>query len=196
MGEEPPFFEEAARRVEERLSTLLGSPVKISVHVVLDRVLIDEVLRIDSRMFREELRYTVWDMIRRGSKEGFFLMMVRQGREPLAFFFGYEDAELSGGFYGDDMASLIEGKGVGGSLFTLVHIYCYENGYTHFSCHAEEMDDKGRRLNEWYRTVAEMERVRASSTEGDLLRVKLTPGHVNWMYHRHILGEKDYKRAE
>jgi hypothetical protein len=195
MGEEPPFFEEAARRVEERLSTLMENPVKISVHVTLERALIDEVLRIDSQMFREELRYTVWDMIKRGEKKGFFLMIVRQGKEPIAFFFGYEDEELPGGFYGDDMASLVEGKGVGGSLFTLVHIYCYENGYTHFSCHAEEMDEKGRRLNEWYRTAAEMKRVRTSSTEGDLLRVELTPGHVNWMYHRHILGEKDYKRA-
>ena len=192
MGEEPPFFEEAARRVEERLGKQLDVPVKISVHVSLDRPLIDEVLKIDNRMFREELRYTVWDLIKKGEKPGFFLIMVRGGREPLAFFFGYEDDELPGGFYGDDMASVVEGKGVGGSLFTLVHIYCYENGYTHFSCHAEEEDEKGRRLNNWYKTVAGMDLVKTSSDEGDLLRVELTAEHVNWMYHRQILGERVY----
>ncbi|HIH88035.1 TPA: hypothetical protein HA344_02350 [Candidatus Bathyarchaeota archaeon] len=195
MGEEPPFFEEAVRKVEDGLGTLLGDPVKISVHLTFDRALIDEVIRVDSHMFREELRYTVWDLIKKNEKEGFFLLLVRQGKEPLAFFFGYEDGEFPGGFYGDDMASLVEGKGVGGSLFTLVHVYCYENGYTHFSCHAEEVDEKGRRLRDWYKTVAEMDLVKTSQEEGDLLRVELTPEHVNWMYHRHILGEKNYQRA-
>jgi hypothetical protein len=195
MGEEPPFFEEAVRHVDERLGSQLGGQITISVHVTLDRPLIDDVLKIDNRMFREDLRYTVWDMIKRGEKPGFFLMMVREGKEPIAFFFGYEDDELPGGFYGDDMASVSEGKGIGGSLFTLVHIYCYENGYTHFSCHAEEVDDKGRRLRDWYKTAAGMDLIRVSEKEGDLLRVALTPGHVNWMYHRHILGEKGFKRA-
>ncbi len=91
MSEEPPFFDEASRKVEERLGTLLGEPVKISVHVSLDRKLIDEILRVDSTMFREELRYNLWDLMTRSKKPGFVLMMVRQGREPLAFFFGYED---------------------------------------------------------------------------------------------------------
>jgi hypothetical protein len=194
MSEEPPFFEEASRRVEERLSSLLGEPVKISVHLSLDRNLIDDVLRIDSRKFREELRYTVWDLIKRGEKEGFVLLLVRAGKEAIAFFFGYEDADLPGGYYGDDMASLNEGRGVGSSLFTLVHIYCYENGYTHFSCHSEEVDESGRKLREWYKAMG-MDLVSTSPEHGDLMRVRLTPGHVNWMYHRHILGEKHYKRT-
>jgi hypothetical protein len=196
MGEEPPFFEEAVRRAEERLGNLLGETVKISVHLTLDRELIDDILKIDNRMFREDLRYNVWDMIKRGEKPGFFLMMVREGKAPVAFFFGYEDDELPGGFYGDDMASVVEGKGIGGSLFTLVHIYCYENGYSHFSCHAEQVDDKGRRLNDWYKTAADMDLVKTSYEEGDLLRVKLTADHVNWMYHRQILGDKNYPRPK
>jgi hypothetical protein len=196
MSEEPPFFEEAIRRVEERLGNLLGETVKISVHLTLDRPLIDEILKIDNRMFREDLRYNVWDLIKRGEKPGFFLLMVREGKAPVAFFFGYEDDELPGGFYGDDMASVVEGKGIGGSLFTLVHIYCYENGYSHFSCHAEQVDDKGRRLNDWYKTAADMDLVKTSYDEGDLLRVKLTAEHVNWMYHRQILGNKNYPRPK
>jgi len=51
------------------------------------------------------------------------------------------------------MASLNEGIGVGSSLFTLVHIYCYENGFTHFSCHSEEVDESGRKLREWYKAM-------------------------------------------
>jgi hypothetical protein len=92
------------------------------------------------------------------------------------------------------MASLNEGMGVGSNLFTLVHIYCYENGYNHFSCHSEEVDESGRKLREWYRAMG-MYLVETTPEEGDLLRVELTPGHVNWMYHRYILGDRQYKRV-
>jgi hypothetical protein len=189
MSEEPPFFEEASRRVEERLGTLLGEPVKISVHVSLDRKLIDEIIKIESTMFRGELRYSLWELMARSERPGFILIMIRQGREPIAFFFGYEDPELPGGYYGDTMASTVEGKGVGGSLFALVHIYCYESGYSHFTCHTEEVDEKGRKLRDWYLAMG-MEHVNTTAEYGDLLRVRLTSGHVNWMYHCHILGEK------
>jgi hypothetical protein len=192
MSEEPPFFEEATRQVEEKLGRLLGDSVKISVHLSLDRKLIDDVLRIDAAKFREELRYTVWDLIKRGEREGFSLIHVKAGKEPVAFFFGYEDPALAGAYYGDDMASLNEGKGVGSSLFALVHIYCYENGYTHFSCHTEEVDESGRRLRDWYKAMGMY--LVETTEDGDLLRVELTPKHVTWMYHRYILGEKDYPK--
>ena len=194
MGEEPPFFEDAVRRAEERLGSLLDETVKISVHLSFDSKLIDDVLGIDSRKFRTELRYTTWDLIKRGDKEGFILLLIHAGKEPIAFFFGYKDVDFPGGYYGDDMASLNEGMGVGSSLFTLVHIYCYENGYNHFSCHSEEVDESGRKLREWYRAMG-MFLVETTPEEGDLLRVELTPGHVNWMYHRYILGDRQYKRV-
>ncbi len=192
MSEEPPFFEDAARRVEERLGALFGETVKISVHLSLDRKLIDDVLKIDAAKFREELRYTVWDLIKREKRKGFVLLLVKAGKEPVAFFFGYEDPELAGAYYGDDMASLNEGKGVGSSLFALVHIYCYENGYTHFSCHTEEVDESGRRLRDWYKAMG-MGLVETTPEKGDLLRVELAPKHIVWMYRRYILGEKQYK---
>jgi len=193
MSEEPPFFEEASRGVEERLSNLLEKPVKVSVHLSLDRKLIDEIIKIESSMFRDELRYSLWELMARSERPGFVLIVVRQGSEPIAFFFGYEDPELPGGYYGDTMASTVEGKGVGSSLFTLVHIYCYENGYSHFTCHTEEVDEKGRKLRDWYHAM-EMEHVNTTPEYGDLMRVRLAPGHVSWMYHRQILGEKQYKR--
>jgi len=193
MSEEPPFFEEASRRVEERLGSLLCEPVKVSVNVSLDRKLIDEIIRIESAMFRDELRYTLWELMARSEKPGFTLITVKRESELLAFFFGYEDPELPGGYYGDTMASTVEGKGVGSSLFTLVHIYCYENGYSHFTCHTEEVDEKGRKLRDWY-IAMDMEHVNTVPDHGDLMRAKLTPEHVSWMYHRYILGERQYKR--
>ncbi len=193
MSEEPPFLEEASRRVEERLGSLLGEPVKVSVHVSLDRKLIDEIIKIESTMFRDELRYSLWELMARSERPGFALIMVRQGREHIAFFFGYEDPELPGGYYGDTMASTVEGKGVGSGLFALVHIYCYENGYSHFTCHTEEVDERGRKLRDWYLAMG-MEHINTTPEYGDLMRVRLTPGHVNWMYHRHILGERQYRR--
>jgi hypothetical protein len=129
----------------------------------------------------------------RSERPGFVLIMMRQGSELLAFFFGYEDPEIPGGYYGDTLASIVEGKGVGSSLFALVHIYCYENGYNHFTCHTEEVDEKGRTLRDWYIAMG-MKHVNTTSEYGDLMRVKLTIEHVNWMFHRYILGEKQYKR--
>jgi hypothetical protein len=194
MSEEPPFFDEASRRLEERLGSLLGENVEISVHLSLDGKLIDEIIKIESSMFRDELRYSLWELMAKSEKPGFTLIMVRQGREPLAFFFGYEDSELPGGYYGDTLASVIEGKGVGSSLFALVHIYCYESGYSHFTCHTEEVDERGRKLRDWYLTMG-MDYIETTHEYGDLMRVRLTPEHVNWMHHRHILGEKQYKRS-
>jgi hypothetical protein len=194
MSEEPPFFDEASRKVEERMGILHGEPVKISVHVSLDRKLIDEIIKIESITFRDELRYNLWELMTKSQKRGFILIMVSQGREPLAFFFGYEDDELPGGYYGDTLASLAEGKGVGSSLFALVHIYCYENGYTYFTCHTEEIDEKGRKLRDWY--ISRGMGYINTTEHGDLLRVKLTPQHASWMYHRYILGEKKYKKQQ
>ena len=195
MSEEPPFFEEASKQVEEKLSKLLDEPVKVTVHVSLDRQQIDDIIRIESDMFRDELRYNLWELMEREGRPGFALIMVRQAREPVAFFFGYEDSELPCGYYGDTLASVIEGKGVGSSLFALVHIYCYENGYNHFTCHTEEVDEKGRKLRDWYIAMG-MNYISTIPEHGDLMRVKLTPDHANWMYHRHILGEKQYKRKK
>lgn len=193
MSEEPPFFDEASRKVEERLSSLLGEPVKISVHVSLDRKLIDEIIIIESTMFRDELKYNLWELMAKSEKRSFVLIMVRQRREPLAFFFGYEDLDHPNDYYGDTLASVAEGLGIGSSLFALVHIYCYENGYNHFNCHTEEVDEKGRRLRDWYLSMG-MELINTTIENGDYMRVRLTPQHANWMYHRHILGEKQYKK--
>ncbi len=60
-------------------------------------------------MFSDELRYNLWELMARSERPGFVLIMVRQGSEPLAFFFGYEDPELPGGYYGDTMASTRRG---------------------------------------------------------------------------------------
>jgi len=179
--------------VEEKLGTLLEEPVKISVHTFLEGKMIDEIIKIESKMFRDELRYSHGELMAKNEKPGFALIMVRQRRGLLAFFFGYEDLELPGGYYGDTLASVIEGKGFGSSLFALVHIYCYEKGYSHFTCHTEEIDERGRKLRNWYRSMG-MEYINTTPKYGDIMRVRLTPAHVKWMYHQHILGEKRYKK--
>ncbi len=193
MSEEPPFFEEAIRQVEEKLGNLFGAQCKIGVHVFLDDRLAEEVQRIDRSMFRDELRYSVDELQKKGEMNGFVLIVVRFGIEPVAFFFGYEDPNFKGSYYGDTLASVVEGKGIGSSLFSLVHIYCYENGYTHFSCHTEEMDEKGRRLRDWY-LGAGMQYLGTHPKEGDLMRVKLTPQHASWMHRRFILGDKQLQK--
>jgi len=189
MSEDPPFFDDALRDAERVLTERVGSPIEIKVEVTLDRPLIGEIMRIEESAFREELRYSLWELIDRGRRDGFALITIREGRELVAFFFGYADPEYVGGFYGDTMASTSEGRGVGSLLFTLANIYAFEGGYTHFSCNCEERDEKGRRLRDWY-VRAGMEYIGTDPKEGDLMRVALTSEHLTWMYKRFILDEK------
>jgi hypothetical protein len=190
---EPLLFTEAVMQVENRLTLLFGESCHIEVKLLIDAKLIDEIIEIESVTFRDELKYNKWEIIERARRKGFILLTLHLGKRLVAFFFGYDDPDLSGGYYGDTLASIIEGKGVGSSLFSLVHIYCYENGYSHFTCHTEEYDEKGRHLRDWY-IASGMTYLGTHSEEGDQMRVRLTPQHARWMYHRFILGEKLFQR--
>ncbi len=189
MREEPPLFEEAVRQVEDRLTHLFGESCYIGINLVIDAKLTDEITEIESLTFRDELKYDRWEIIERARRKGFILLTLHVGKRLVAFFFGYDDPDLVGGYYGDTLASIVEGKGVGSSLFTLVHIYCYENGYSNFTCHTEKYDEKGRHLREWY-IASGMTYQGTHPEEGDQMRVELTPRHTTWMYNRFILGEK------
>jgi hypothetical protein len=189
MSEEPPDFLAAARLVKEKIASLTSSPVRIMIYNRLTPRILGEIMRLEKAGFREELQYTQGEIIERSHRSGFTAIIPESPNGALAFFFGNDDPDLPGGFYGDSLVSSAEGKGLGGSLFALVHLYCYHAGYTHFSCHAETVDEKGRRLREWYE-AAGMHLVSSNSEEGDLLRVELTKEHTAWIYRRFILGEK------
>jgi hypothetical protein len=73
MSEEPPFLEKASKQVSEKISQLLGAPIEISVHISLDRKLINDIIKIDSYMFRKELSYNFWELIARNERPGFAL---------------------------------------------------------------------------------------------------------------------------
>ena len=186
-------FSEAVKAAEERFTRIVGEPCTISIYSKLNDNIEGIVKGIETQQFRKELRYSHEEFLFRSRKKGFTLIMVRGYEKTLAFFFGYEDEDLPGGFYGDTLASLIEGKGLGTTLFTIVHLYCYFKGYSHFTCNTEERDEKGRRLREWYKATG-MEYIKTDPKEGDLMRVRLTKEHITWMYRRFILGDKNAVR--
>jgi len=142
-------FEETLRKAEARLSVALGGACGIVVYHALSENLLRKVEEIESRRFRQELRYTQEELSSHSLKEGFTCLMVYLDGEAVAFDFGYDDAE-EGAYFSDTAATLIERRGIGATLTALEALYSFEAGYRSVKMITEEEDESGRRLREYW----------------------------------------------
>jgi GNAT superfamily N-acetyltransferase len=149
MNVEAPSFEETRRKAEARLSGALGGACVIVVYHELSENLLREVEEIESRRFRQELRYTQEELSSRSRREGFTCLMVYLDGEAVAFDFGYDDAE-EGAYFSDSAATIIERRGIGAALTALEALYCFEAGYRSVKMMTEEEDESGRRLRDYW----------------------------------------------
>lgn len=149
MNVEALSFEETRRKAEARLSGALGGASSIIVYHKFTKDLFRAVEEIESRRFRQELRYTREDLSSRSRKEGFTCLMVYLDGKAVAFDFGYDDAE-EGAFFSDSAATLIERRGIGATLTALEALYCFEAGHRSVKMITEEEDESGRRLREYW----------------------------------------------
>jgi GNAT superfamily N-acetyltransferase len=140
-----PSFEDALQTAERKLSHALEKPCKIHLYRNLDENLKEIIKSIDHEKFREELRYSDYEIDARIQKNGFICLIAYLDEKPIAIDFGYDDDE-EGVFYSDVTAALVEGKGVGTTLFALELLHSYELGYIATKQSTEEMDESGRRL--------------------------------------------------
>lgn len=120
-------FIKAVEEAEKRLSRVLNSRCRINVHNDLDEELMKTIQDIEKEKFSEDLRYMREDLILRKGKKGFICLTLEVEGKSIAFDMGYEDEE--GIFFSDDTATLIEGKGIGRTLFALEILYSHELGY-------------------------------------------------------------------
>ena len=142
-------FEDVIRSAEEKLTASLGASCHIRLRNSLSIGAIQAIQRIESTAFRPELRYTTDELIERGLRKDFFLLLVHTRDRPVAFMYGYRDpVDLS--FYLDTVATSIEGRGVGSTLIGLTLLHCLEAGFEDVTLRTEERDEKGRTLRRFY----------------------------------------------
>ncbi len=107
-----PSLEEVLRSSERILSDSLCGEVKISTHRGVDLNLLGKVYAMDHDRFRRELWYDREELREKFGRAGFFCLLVSLNGEPIAYDFGYDDAE-EGVYFSDSSATMIERKGVG-----------------------------------------------------------------------------------
>ncbi len=153
MDEDVPFFEDALRKAERRLSSALREECRVRITLKIDDELFESIEEIEHEKFRTELQYSLEELRERNNLKGFVLFTVVCGGRPIAYLFGYNEPTDKSCFYLDTIATHIEGKGIGSILVALVLIYCYDVGYGRVELCTEEEDEKGRRLKQFYENL-------------------------------------------
>jgi len=184
MAETIPSFIESVSEAEDRLSRLLNGRCEISVHRELDEGLKAVIEAIDHEKFRQELRYSRDELDSRSERKGFLCIIASLDGRAIAFDYGYDD-EKEGAFYSDNTATLIEGKGVGTTLFVLEIIHSYECGYRYTKLSTEEVDEKGRPLRRIWGRLG-FETVSSDPLKGVEMRLIHTPQGMRSIYFRYV----------
>jgi len=184
MNVEALSFEETRRKAEARLSGTLGEACSIVVYHELSGDLFREIEEIESRRFRQELRYTPEELSSHSSKGGFTCLMVYLDGEAVAFDFGYDDTE-EGAYFSDTAATLIERRGIGATLTALEALYCFEVGYRSVKMITEEEDESGRRLREYWERFGFRE-TGVDPSAGVEMRLDLGPVVVRDLCERYV----------
>ncbi len=87
-------------------------------------------------------------------------------------------------FFSDSQASLVEGRGIGSTLFALEIILQYLDGYQKVMLYTEEVDGQGRRLREFWERLG----FKKTSEEGGniTMEVVLREDLVGELYYRFV----------
>jgi len=178
-------FAVALEEAEKRLAKILNGRCKIKVYNDLDEELIGIIQGIEKEKFSDEFRYVRDELIfRRGKKDFVCLVLDFEGR-TIAFDIGYGDEEEEV-FFSDDTATLIEGKGIGRTLFALEIIYSNERGYKQTKLFTEEIDSEKRPLRQIWSKMG-FEVVSEDLNGGIEMRFAHTPGNIESIYLKYIL---------
>jgi hypothetical protein len=171
-------------KAEEKLCDILGGECRITVHHEFPRELARDIREIENRKFRQELKYTLKELVERSKRPGFTCIIFKIDGEPFAFDLGYSDVE-NGAYFGDSAATIIERKGVGAVLTTLDALYSWEAGYRSVKMITEEEDQTGHRLREYWERFG----LRVTGVDpkfGVEMRLDLTPENVKALCDKYI----------
>ena len=104
MGLKVPLLREALAKAEAKLGGVLGGECSITVHHEFPQGLARVVEEIENRKFRQELQYTLRELVERSKRRGFTCILFTLDGEPFAFDLGYSDAD-EGAYFGDSAAT-------------------------------------------------------------------------------------------
>ena len=184
MSLEVPVLRDALLKAESKLSERLGGECKITVHHEFPPGLAQVVEEIETKKFRQELQYTLKELVERSMRPGFTCILFTLNGEPFAFDLGYRDNDV-GVYFGDSAATLIERKGVGAVLTALDALTSWEAGYRSVKMITEEEDQSGRRLREYWERFGF--RVTGFDPKvGVEMRLDLTPVNVKALCDKYI----------
>jgi GNAT superfamily N-acetyltransferase len=142
---------EGLRKAEVFLSERMGKPVTVRASTKLDEAALGLFESVDHRAFKEEFWYSREEIASKSWRKGFIAFTVYLEGEPVGMLYGYELDTST--FFLDEVAALNEGKGIGKSLVKLLIQHCSVKGYGEISLYTEEVDEKGRRLREFYESL-------------------------------------------
>ena len=117
----------------------------------LNEDLIETILKVDAYKFRQELRYRREEIIEHSGNPGFILITAEPNGQPLGIVYGYDEPD--GGFFLDTLASMVEGRGIGHTLATLITIHAENTAHNHVTLYTEEEDEQGRKLRLFYQKM-------------------------------------------
>lgn len=183
-----PLIEDALRRAEERLTEKLGENVSIGFRTYLDQKTIEKITAIDHEKFRSELWYSSDELIEKSLKKDFLCLVAHVNNDPVAFLYGYDDEFDSQWFFLDEVATRIEGKGIGKVLILLLLVYCFELGYAFITLYTEEHDEKGRRLREFYEHLG-FTYMSTDVEHGVVMHYKIDEQELTKLYNRVMYSE-------
>jgi GNAT superfamily N-acetyltransferase len=184
MSQKTPTLAEAIQKTQLRLAETISQGCRVDIHRALTPDLIKTILYVDSKKFREELRYKQAEVLFHGSLRGFMLILAHCGDMPLGLAYGYDEGE--NGFFLDTLASVVENKGIGSILATLTIIYALETSHNHVTLYTEERDEKGRRLRRFYEQIG-FKFLGSEERKGDVMRMQLDQEKTTTLYNKHIM---------
>lgn len=172
-------LDDRVKIAESILGSKLGVDIKIEFYKFLDSELVESLVEIDHEKFRPELWYSQEDFLSRMNYNNFICIVAYISETPIAFIFGYDDEPTT--YYIDEVASRIEGKGLGSALIILFLLYCIKFGYRFVSLYTEEQDEKNRKLRGFYEHLG-FNYVHTDPKLGDLMRFELSENTLSRMY--------------
>jgi GNAT superfamily N-acetyltransferase len=183
MTADTPTLAEAVTATKARLDKILGSDCTINIHHRLNDSLIHTILTVDAKKFREELRYRHEEVLEHSYIPGFLLLLAECGGQPIGIVYGYDKPE--NGFFLDTLASIVERKGIGHTLATLIVVHAVNTGHSHVTLYTEEQDEKGRQLRKFYEKMGFVY-LGTEPRKGDVMKLQISPEKVRELYSRYI----------
>ncbi len=178
-------FAEAVEATQTKLRQTIDPAASVYIYKILNEDLIGTILRVDAYKFRQELRYRREEVIEHSNMPGFILIMAEAKGKPLGIVYGYDESDS--GFFLDTLASMVEGRGIGHTLATLITIHAENTHHTHITLYTEEKDEMGRKLRQFYQRMG-YEYLGTQPEKGDVMVFEITSTTTTGLYSRYVTG--------